>query len=218
MSGTWTAVVPVKGTSASKSRLEPLAARVALARAFALDTIVALTGASLVDGVIVVTRDQRIAEDAAHLGSRVVPEQIRAPADPLNDAILQGIEAALGRNPLCDIVVFASDLPALDAAEVDAALGQAAHLTRAMIPDACGAGTVALLARAGASLTPRFGAGSRAAHEGDGHVPLDIPPAAAIRRDVDVVDDLAHALRLGVGEHTSTLIASTSYAATVPSP
>ncbi|HZK59205.1 MAG TPA: 2-phospho-L-lactate guanylyltransferase, partial [Cryobacterium sp.] len=73
-----------------------------------------------------------------------------------------------------------------------------------------GAGTTALLARAGVPLTPRFGLGSRAAHEAAGHVPLVFPPASSIRRDVDTVDDLAEALHLGVGPFTSALVSGTA--------
>jgi len=214
----WIVVVPVKGTAASKSRLEPLAARLPLARAFALDTIVALTGAALVDHVIVVTGDPEVVADVEQLGAVVVREERRNPVDPLNDAILQGVDAARRREPASPVAVFTSDLPSLRPADVDAALGLARGIPRSMIPDADGTGTAALLARAGEPIVPRFGVGSRDAHERAGHVPLDIPPAAAIRRDVDVVADLAEALRLGVGPYTSALIASTSYAAAVPAP
>ena len=130
-----------------------------------------------------------------------------APRDPLNAAIAEGIRVAHEQYPLCDLAVLTGDLPALTTADVELALTAASGHDRSMVADEEGTGTTALLARAGLSITPRFGPGSRAAHEGAGHVPLDLPVTASIRRDVDTVDNLAEVLRRGVGTHTSALIA-----------
>jgi len=103
--------------------------------------------------------------------------------------------------------VLTGDLPALTTVDVEITLTAASAHERAMVADEEGTGTTTLLARAGVSLTPRFGPGSRAAHEADGHRLLDLPATASIRRDVDTVDNLAEVLRRGVGAHTSALIA-----------
>jgi 2-phospho-L-lactate guanylyltransferase len=136
------------------------------------------------------------------------PDGRDAPCDPLNAAIGAGIRVAQEQFPLCNVAVLTGDLPALTVADVERTLIAAAGHDRAMVADEEGTGTTTLLARAGLAVTPRFGPGSRAAHEADGHHALDLPATLSIRRDVDTVADLAEVLRRGVGEHTSALIAS----------
>lgn len=219
----WVCVVPVKGSATAKSRLgdlpEPFPARGQLAEAFALDTVAALLAAEMVERVLVVTADPDAAAPLAALGAEIVPESPQTslseaaegedagPRDPLNAAIIEGIRVARERYPHSHIAVLTGDLPALTTVDVEITLTAASAHERAMVADEEGTGTTTLLARAGVSLTPRFGPGSRAAHEADGHRPLDLPATASIRRDVDTVDNLAEVLRRGVGAHTSALIA-----------
>jgi 2-phospho-L-lactate guanylyltransferase len=214
---TWVCVVPVKGSALAKSRLgdlpEAFPARSELAEAFALDTVAALLATGMVERVLVVTADPAAAVPLQALGAQIVPEPPRtiapdaSPHGPLNAAIAEGVRVAVASHPLCDIAVITGDLPALTVADVEVTLTAAAVHDRAMVADRAGTGTTTLLARAGSRLTPRFGIGSRAAHEAAGHVPLDLPGTATIRSDVDTVDDLAEVLRRGVGVHTSALIA-----------
>jgi len=219
----WVAVVPVKGTPEAKSRLGDLPGRGGLADAFVLDTVAALLHTPPIGQVFVVTADEAIAARLAELGAVIVPEvrleQTRGgpggQGDPLNAAIRQGVDAARAACPECGIAVLTGDLPALTAADVQAALGRASAHPLSMVADEEGTGTTALLALAGVPFSPRFGPGSRAAHEAAGHVPLGLPPTASIRRDVDTVDNLAEALQRGVGVHTSALVAGTSGAAGV---
>lgn len=206
----WVAVVPVKGTPEAKSRLGAVPERGALAEAFALDTVAVLIESPRVTEVFVVTGDVPLAGRLAELGAVIVPEQRREPADPLNAAIRQGIEAARAARPGCGIAVLTGDLPALTAADVQSALRLADAHPLSMVADEEGTGTTALLARAGVPFSPRFGPGSRAAHEAAGHVPLGLPATSSIRRDVDTVDNLAEALHHGVGVHTSALVARSS--------
>jgi 2-phospho-L-lactate guanylyltransferase len=154
------------------------------------------------------TEPERESDSARTDSARTVP----ARTDPLNSAILQGIDHARTAFPESDLAVVTGDLPALTVTDVENALTLAAAHERSMIPDEEGTGTTALLALAGVAFAPQFGAGSRAAHESAGHVPLAIPATASIRRDVDTVANLAEALHLGVGAYTSALIASTSAA------
>ncbi|MGY4858463.1 2-phospho-L-lactate guanylyltransferase [Cryobacterium sp. AP23] len=216
-------MVPVKGSAGAKSRLgdlpEPFPARGQLAEAFALDTVAALLAAGSVERVLVVTADPAAAAPLAALGAQIVPEvrpahpsdvpagALAAPRDPLNEAITQGVRMAHEQYPLCHVAVLTGDLPALTTSDVNAALTAASEHDRAMVADEEGTGTTTLLARAGIPLVPRFGPGSRAAHEAAGHVPLHLPATASIRRDVDTVDNLAEVLRRGVGAHTSALLA-----------
>ncbi|WP_241984870.1 2-phospho-L-lactate guanylyltransferase [Cryobacterium adonitolivorans] len=215
--------MPVKGSVGAKSRLvalpETFPARGELAEAFALDTVAALLAAAMVERVLVVTADPAAAAPLAALGAQIVAELPQTspsdspngpdatPRDPLNAAINEGIRVAQTHYPLCSVAVLTGDLPALTVEDVEATLAAAAAHDKAMVADEECTGTTTLLARAGTVFTPQFGPGSRAAHEAAGHVPLDLPATASIRRDVDTVDDLAEALRRGVGAHTSALIA-----------
>jgi 2-phospho-L-lactate/phosphoenolpyruvate guanylyltransferase len=204
----WVAVVPVKGAPGAKSRLGDHPARAELADAFALDTVAVLLAASVVSRVYVVTADARVGAEMAALGAEIVPEpSLPTGADPLNHAIEQATDAARGSFPQANVAVFTGDLPALTVADLETALALAAEHKLSMIADQEGTGTTALLALAGESFRPRFGVGSRDAHEAAGHVPLNIPPTASIRRDVDTVEDLTKALHLGVGPRTSAVVA-----------
>jgi 2-phospho-L-lactate/phosphoenolpyruvate guanylyltransferase len=206
----WIAVVPVKGAPGAKSRLEH-DYRAQLAEAFALDTVAALLAASVVSDVFVVTADTDIGAHLASLGAHIVPESApRAVVDPLNAAIVVGVEAARSARPDSNVAVFTGDLPSLTVADIERALSLGGEHELSMIPDEEETGTTALLALARVPFTPRFGTGSRAAHETAGHHPLDLPAISSIRRDVDTVANLAEALHLGVGPYTSELIARTS--------
>jgi 2-phospho-L-lactate guanylyltransferase len=219
----WVCVVPVKGSAGAKSRLGELPqsfpGRGALAEAFALDTVAALMAARSVEHVLVVTAAPAAAAPLAALGADILPEPPyidptdapqrpgSAPSDPLNAAIIEGIRVARARHPLHHVAVLTADLPALTPDDVERTLTAASAHERSMVADEEGTGTTTLLARAGTPLIPRFGPGSRRAHESTGHTVLDLPAAASIRRDVDTVADLAEVLRRGVGAHTSALIA-----------
>lgn len=206
----WVVVVPVKGNPGAKTRLAALPNRAALADAFALDTVAALVAASVVRRVFVVTADAQLATLLARLGAAIVPERADAASaeDRLNRAIRQGLAAAHAEYPGEHLAIVTGDLPALSTADVEAAFALAAAHELSMVPDAAGSGTTTLLARAGTALLPRFGPNSRAGHEAAGHVPLDLPASASIRRDVDTPADLEVARQLGLGRFTAAMLAS----------
>ncbi|MBC7442458.1 MAG: 2-phospho-L-lactate guanylyltransferase [Ramlibacter sp.] len=217
----WVAIVPVKGNPGAKSRLGERPDRAGLADAFALDTVAALLAARGVDRVLVVTGDGELAGRLAELGADIVRE-VRAPAtdpgvgaappgpvrpaDPLNAAIRQGLSVARATFPQANLAVLTGDLPALTPADVERTLHLAAAHGRSLVPDAAGTGTTTLLALAGIPIEPRFGVGSRAAHEAAGHVPLALPASVSIQYDVDTAVDLAVAQHLGLGPHTRRLV------------
>ncbi|TFC15661.1 2-phospho-L-lactate guanylyltransferase [Cryobacterium algoritolerans] len=223
----WIAVVPVKGNPGAKSRLGELPERALLADAFALDTVAAALATRGIERVLVVTGDERIAARLVALGAEVVAEEPpageppagespageppagepRMPADPMNAAIRRGLTVARTRFPLSNLLVLTGDLPALTPADLERVFALAAEHERSMVPDAAGTGTTTLLALAGVPVEPRFGPGSRAAHEAAGYVPLEIPPATGIRSDVDTAFDLLVAGRLGLGQYTRPLVA-----------
>lgn len=195
----WTLVVPVKGGPGAKSRLGGSAA---LALAMSLDCVDAALGAQSVSRVVVVSADEHVREQAARLGAEVVVQGPRAPG--LAAAVLLGIEhAASTPGPTA---VLLGDLPAVRGGDLDAALAVvgrslAQGAVSVLVPDAEGTGTVLLAAASPRALRPSFGPGSAARHAQTGASRLDLA-IPALRRDVDTPQDLAAALRLGVGART----------------
>lgn len=189
MTARWVVVIPVKGTSESKTRLgEAEPDRESLASAFARDTVASALSAERVAEVIVVTASDAVLTMAESLGAHPLRESGRA---GLNPSIEQGIAEAQSRHHLAPVAILLGDLPALHGDELDNALRLAARHPRAMVPDAAGVGTVLTSALPGHPHDPRFGAGSRVAHRAAGYLELDIDRSSGLRQDVDTRDDLA---------------------------
>jgi 2-phospho-L-lactate guanylyltransferase len=214
--GRWILVVPVKDARRGKTRLadvlEP-AARAALVRAMALDTVEAVLGAPRVARVLVVTADPEVTAAAPALPRvRVLAEPApRADDAPggwasLDRAASTGVAAARAEAPTAHVGVLLGDLPGLDPGELDAALAAAEAHPLAVLPDAEGTGTTLLTARAGERLQPAFGGGSAASHAALGHVRLELPETSTLRHDVDVPADLVALLDRGVGGRTGALL------------
>jgi 2-phospho-L-lactate guanylyltransferase len=72
---------------------------------------------------------------------------------------------------------------------------------RAFVADAPGSGTTLLLSDTRGTLAARFGVNSRYAHEAGGALLL-ADAGRSLRRDVDTMEDLEDAIKLGVGAHT----------------
>lgn len=207
---TWTLVIPVKAHAAAKSRLAPAMtppARLALARAFALDTIETSSAARSVDRIVVVTGEVDL---GAHLprGVEVIHE---IPGAGLGSAIELGIAAARSNDDVA-VAVLLGDLPSLRTKGLDSALDAAARHPLAFIADADGAGTTLATANAGEPFTPTFGVRSAVRHAAAGFTDLvDVEPGAmtpGMRRDVDTIEALEDALQAGVGRHTAEAVAA----------
>jgi 2-phospho-L-lactate/phosphoenolpyruvate guanylyltransferase len=199
----WSLVIPVKVLALAKSRLTGLAgpARAELALAMAADTVTAACAAA--GSVIVVTDDAQARAELSGLGALVVPDQ---PGDGLNAALRYGAAQADELWPGRGRAGLAADLPAVGAAELGLVLAAAAGAAEAFVPDAAGTGTTLYAAGPGVAFQPRFGPGSRAAHLSAGAVELAIPGLAGLRRDVDTLDDLRDAARIGLGPHTAAAV------------
>jgi 2-phospho-L-lactate guanylyltransferase len=201
----WVAVMPIKPLSVAKSRLRGAAAGVRhddLVLAMARDTVAAALACGRVDRVVVVTDDPLAGPVLVALGAQWLPD---APRAGLNAAFAHGARQGAW------VAALTADLPALRPDELAAALDAATSVgTRAYVDDAAGTGTVLLTAPAGVDLDPRFGPGSAAAHARSRAVRLtgDWP---GLRRDVDTPADLAVAVALGVGSHTTELLPAARY-------
>jgi 2-phospho-L-lactate/phosphoenolpyruvate guanylyltransferase len=200
----WSIVVPAKRLAVAKTRLRPLTAAFGgtshdeLVLALLADTVAAAAACRSVAEVVVVTDDPDAADVVRRFGARTVSDE---PGRGLNPALEHG-----ARSASCPAVAaLSSDLPALRAAELDAALRAAEAAPRCFVPDAHGTGTT-LLTALGTALLPRFGPASAQAHRDGGAVPLagDWP---GLVRDVDTPADLQDALALGAGPRTMAFVA-----------
>ena len=194
----WVVVVPVKPALVGKSRL---GVDVEVVRAISLDTIEAAARAARVEVVLVPTSD-------AGLGTVLhARENVRVLAEDEP----RGIGAAI-RHALADVgvasprAVLLGDLPALDPADLDAALALAAGEARAFVADEEGTGTSLVTAAPGVELVAEFGADSAARHRELGLVELPIASGSTLRRDVDTPEQLAAAAALGLGPRTRALL------------
>lgn len=201
--GEWTVVMPLKPLHRAKSRLAPASGevlRLALALAFAEDTVAAALACAEVRNVAVVTDDEAAAERLAPLGAHIVADN---PRRGLNAAVEHGVRTV--RGPYGDPAVAAlnADLPALRPDELARVLRSAGDHPRSFLADAAGTGTTLLAALPGVDLAPGFGPASRSRHRASGAVELMPPGVESVRQDVDTGEDLMAALALGVGPRTA---------------
>jgi 2-phospho-L-lactate/phosphoenolpyruvate guanylyltransferase len=192
---TWTVVIPVKVLARAKSRLAALAGerRAEMALAFACDTVSAVLAVPTVARVVVVTADSVATRELESLGAAVVHDT----TNELNDALHLGGSGVDGA-----IAALTADLPALRPAELARALGRVRR-TPAFMPDAHDVGTTMYAAPPGTVFSPMFGGRSRERHARHGAAELHLDDVPGLRRDVDTPEDLAAAVRLGVGPRTA---------------
>lgn len=202
---TYAVVVPVKPPARGKSRLVGIAdgAREELAAAFALDTVTACLAAGRVGAVLVATDDARFSAALAATGAPCIPD---GDSSDLNATLRQTAAEARRRWPAMRPVALCADLPALDPADLDAALGSPvlAGGAAGFVADAAGVGTT-LYSASWEAFDPRYGEGSRLAHLDAGAVEVT-GPLTTLRRDVDDLPDLQAAAALGVGGHTRRVL------------
>jgi 2-phospho-L-lactate guanylyltransferase len=196
--------VPFKGGPQAKSRLQAhgwpgaLGAgfRLELALGFLADTVSAAAAAPSVRNIVIVSSDP---------AATICGPKIRMLADPgegLNAAVEAGFAFARSLSSVDPVAALTADLPCLTAVDLEFALERAGHHPLVVVPDRHGTGTTMISALPGVSVRPRFGHRSRAAHLTAGHNLLPIPQDSTLRADVDTIEDLAAAIRIGVGDHT----------------
>jgi 2-phospho-L-lactate guanylyltransferase len=204
----WDVLVPLKPLRLAKSRLNRVGPgiREQLARAMSLDTIEAVASCPRPVRVHVVCDDPCLIGDV-----RAVARSARIHRDMppgLNEALTVAARRLKCTSSLGTVVVL-GDLPALRGADLAQFLDRAGVVGRAVVADRDGTGSTVLAVPAGAPLDASFGQGSFRRHVSGGAVPVEA--AAGLRCDVDQVEDLAFAWRLGLGRRTA-LIAGTATA------
>lgn len=202
-------IIAIKRLTAAKTRLAPMfdalatGAREELVLAMLGDTIMAASAVPAVYAITVVTPDEMAADAARSHGAHALidPTPI-GHLDPLN-AALRTAEATI-RSRTSNVAVLQGDLPALQSREFAQALSAARAAPRSFVSDRHGTGTAALFAF-NVPLDPRFGPNSARRHGDSGAVQLP-GPWPGLRCDIDTQDDLATALRLGVGIATKRAV------------
>lgn len=201
---TFVVVVPVKPPRQGKSRLGavPDADRVALATAFALDTIAAARACDAVAEVMVVTDDHEFASDAARRGCAVIPDGV---SGSLNGSLVQAAAECRRRWPAYAVAALCADLPALRPEDLARGLAAVGDDTAYFVPDHEGTGTTMYAAAPGAVFDPNFGPDSRRAHldAGAHEITGDL---GTLRLDVDDVAALDVARNSGLGTNTAGLL------------
>ncbi|WP_158590099.1 2-phospho-L-lactate guanylyltransferase [Amnibacterium setariae] len=197
----WVVIVPIKRFSEGKRRLGDRPDRAALAEAFARDTLDAVAAAPHVRMLLVTTDDPHLVDD---LSLPVAVTVVTQGAPGLNNAIAAGLRVANDRWPDWGQAVLAGDLPALQPEDLERTFEIAEEIPLGVVADAQSTGTVMLTGQPGVPLLPAFGVGSASRHRDLGH--RLIRGTERLRRDVDTIDDLAAAIRLGVGEHTRAVL------------
>lgn len=170
--------------------------------AMATDTVAAVAACLAVGAVVVVTDDPAVRAEVAPLGAQIVGD---VPGAGLNPALRYGADVALARWPERGRAALAADLPALDPADLAAALAAAPDRGRSFVADAAGSGTTLYAAAPGTDFRPSFGPGSRYRHRGQGAAELQVAADSGLRQDVDTLDDLRKVSRIGLGPRSAAI-------------
>ena len=199
-------LVPIKRLALAKSRVavEP-AVRSALALAMALDTVAVARAAREVAQVWIVSSDLEVRAAMATWDVGFIDEPTVDPdePEPLNAALRTGLQSLARAVPCSPTAIVPADLPALRSEHLDAVLVSCRGHDRGLVADYSGEGTTLLWGRTASHVKPSFGQHSLARHLAQGAVMVQA--ADDVRLDVDTLDDLAAARRLGVGPNTSEL-------------
>ena len=215
---TWSLIVPFKGGDYAKSRLQDSRGpetigsglRRELALGFLGDAVAAAAAAANVGHIIIVSSDPAAVIDAAKI--RMLPD----PGHGLNAAIEAGFVLARTLSSGNPVAAVTADLPCLATADLEYALRCAEHRPLAVVPDRHGTGTTMISALPGVPVRPLFGHHSRDAHLLAGYSLLPIPHHSTLRADVDTLEDLAAAVRRGVGDHTRAILLASGLFSTPP--
>ncbi len=155
--------------------------------------------------VLAVTDDHLLAAGLRELGAEVIPD---GTVDDLNDTLVQAAAELARHDPELRPVALCADLPALRPAELDSALRAALPTTGWPSSPTPTRGVRRCSRPTGSQASDRPSARAPAPSTSPtGAKEIDLAGIDSVRRDVDTPDDLAAALRLGIGPRTSRLTA-----------
>jgi len=195
--GFW-AVVPAKDLAAAKGRLGGLldaGERAALATAMLEDVLAALRRSPSLAGIVVVTRDARLAASAHQAGARVLTDLRHAGPN----AAIALAQRALASEGARGMLAIPADIPLASAAAVERILAAtAAAPAVTLVPALADMGSNALALAPVDAIPPCFGPQSFFRHQ-EAALARGIAPAilrlAEIGFDLDRAEDLARFLK-----------------------
>lgn len=157
------AILPVKRFGAAKQRLSDALGpndRAALSEAMIADVLAALQRSKLLERVIVVSGEPRVAALSRRLDLTLLDD---ATDSSHSEAAAAGVREASAAGAEC-VALVPGDCPLLDPLELDAAISGLGERSVTVIPDRHGSGTNGLLLRPPGLIGPAFGPGSRERH------------------------------------------------------
>lgn len=186
------AILPIKTLDTAKTRLaeelDPRPRR-ALVEAMFSDVLVALRRTTLVDQVLVVSRDHNAQRIAGGYGAIVADDEDTGHSDAASRGIERAVEMGADR-----VILIPGDCPLLDPGEVDALLSREVTPPSVLIvPDRHGTGTNALVLDPPDVMKPSFGPGSHDRHHrhaAAAHINAQTVEVASLALDLDTPEDL----------------------------
>lgn len=203
------AIIAARGGGVAKSRCGGalnLSQRGELILAMLADMIEVLSATGTIDHVHVVTPTPAIAQVALDAGARPVLESEARGINLAFDVVLADIRA---RDSTAVIMALPGDLPLIEAAEIEAALGLLVPGGAVIVPANADGGTGAVVFHADSPFVFRFGADSlRRHHAGAVAVGLKpvIAPLPSLGLDIDRPEDFDRVLRRRPGSRTARLL------------
>jgi 2-phospho-L-lactate guanylyltransferase len=186
------AILPIKTLDDAKTRLaEELDARPrrALVEAMFSDVLVALRRATLIDQVLVVSRDHNAQRIAGGYGAMVSDDEDTGHNDAAGRGIARAVELGADR-----VLLVPGDTPLLDPVEIDGLLTR--ELARPgvlIVPDRHGTGTNALLLAPPGAMKTSFGPGSHDRHHrhaAAAGITAETVEVRSLALDLDTPEDL----------------------------
>lgn len=161
-----TAIVPIRGFHEGKTRLEDVlteADRFKLIQSMASNVVNALDKASIIDRVVIVTKDHQVVDYfETHFNSEKISGLIEKPSDDLNSA-LEGAIASLDSNTNDKVLLMHGDLPLISPEAVEFFVR---HHEAGLLINPChlGLGTNAIVMNVSKRVPLQFGEGSFQKH------------------------------------------------------
>jgi 2-phospho-L-lactate guanylyltransferase len=190
------AILPVKRFGAGKQRLSDALGpgdRAALSEAMIADVLGALQRSKLLERVIVVSGEPRVAALARPFDVTLLDD---ATDSGHSEAAALGVGEATADGADC-VALLPGDCPLLDPLELDAAIAGLSNRSVAVIPDRHGSGTNGLLLRPPGLIGPAFGPGSRERHlrlAGEAGASGAVVEMRSLALDLDTAGDLSELL------------------------